>query len=84
MEGLLALSLGVGLGVLVELMEEEVVDVVGPKGQARPGADAVRHRHESGEVTLGGRRVAVERPRVRSANGRAEVRAADLPAFRGS
>ena len=28
-EGLLALSVGVGLGVLVELMEQEVDDVVG-------------------------------------------------------
>ena len=37
-EGLLALSVGVGLGVLAELMEEEVDEVVGPEGQARPGA----------------------------------------------
>lgn len=34
---------------------------------------AVRHGHEAGEVTLGGRRVAVERPRVRSADGRVEL-----------
>jgi transposase-like protein len=34
----------------------------------------VRHGHEAGEVTLAGRRVAVERPRVRSADGSAEVR----------
>ncbi len=32
-EGLLALSVGVGLGVLAELMEEEVVGVVGAKGK---------------------------------------------------
>ena len=31
-EGLLALSVGVGLGVLAELMEEEVDEVLGPKG----------------------------------------------------
>jgi len=31
-EGLLALSVGAGLGVLAELMEEEVVEVVGSKG----------------------------------------------------
>ena len=73
-EGLLALSVGVGLGVLAELLEEEVVDVVGAKGRHDPERTAVRHGHESGEVTLGGRRVAVERPRVRSADGRAEVR----------
>lgn len=73
-EGLLALSVGVGLGVLAELMEEEVVEVVGAKGKHDPDRVAVRHGHESGEVTLGGRRVAVERPRVRSADGRAELR----------
>jgi putative transposase len=73
-EGLLALSVGVGLGVLAELMEEEVVDVVGTRGKHDPERTALRHGHESGEVTLGGRRVAVERPRVRSADGRAEVR----------
>jgi putative transposase len=73
-EGLLALSVGVGLGVLAELLEEEVVEVVGAKGKHDPERIAVRHGHEGGEVTLGGRRVAVERPRVRSADGRAEVR----------
>jgi putative transposase len=73
-EGLLALSVGVGLGVLAELLEEEVVQVVGVKGKHDPERTAVRHGHESGEVTLGGRRVAVERPRVRSAEGRSEVR----------
>ena len=71
-EGLLALSVGLGLGVLAELMEEEVDEVVGPKGRHDPGRVAVRHGHQAGEVTLGGRRVAVERPRVRSADGQAE------------
>ena len=72
-EGLLALSVGVGLGVLTELMAEEVDEVVGPKGRHDPDRTAVRHGHEAGEVTLGGRRVAVERPRVRSADGESEV-----------
>jgi len=35
-EGLLALSIGVGLGVLAELLEEEVVEVVGRKGKHIP------------------------------------------------
>ena len=73
-EGLLALSVGVGLGVLAELLEDEVVDVVGPKGKHDSTRIAVRHGRESGEVTLGGRRVAVGRPRVRTADGAAEVR----------
>ncbi len=80
-EGLLALSVGVGLGVLAELMEEEVDEVVGPKGKHDPGRAALRHGHESGEVTLGGRRVQVERPRVRSADGQAEVRLASYEHF---
>jgi len=80
-EGLLALSVGVGLGVLAELLEEEVVEVVGAKGKHDPERTAVRHGHESGEVTLGGRRVAVERPRVRSADGEREIRLATYEQF---
>ena len=72
-EGLLALSVGVGLGVLGELMEEEVTEVVGPKGRHDADRTAVRHGHEHGEVTLGGRRVPVTRPRVRTADGAGEV-----------
>src|SRR5215203_4607864 len=72
-EGLLALSVGVGLGVLDELMEAEVDEVVGPKGRHICDRTAVRHGHESGEVTLGGRRVPVSRPRARSADGAREV-----------
>ena len=72
-EGLLALSVGVGLGLLAEMLEEEVDEVVGPKGKHNPERTAVRHGHEDGEVTLGGRRVAVKRPRVRSAEGESEV-----------
>ncbi len=65
-EGLLALSVGVGLGVLAELMEEEVDEVVGPKGKHDPGRAALRHGHESGEVTLGGRLAGVSTRRYRS------------------
>src|SRR4051794_27656567 len=72
-EGLLALSVGVGLGVLHEIMEAEVDEVVGPKGRHDRDRAAVRHGHERGEVTLGGRRVPVSRPRARSADGEREV-----------
>jgi transposase-like protein len=80
-EGLLALSVAVGLGVLTELMEEEVDDVVGPKGRWNAERTAVRHGHEAGEVTLGGRRVEVERPRVRTADGETEVELATYQHF---
>src|SRR3954463_10524738 len=72
-EGLLALSVGVGLGVLHELIEAEVDTVVGPKGRNIPGRTAARHGHEDGEVTLGGRRVPGSRPRARTADGEHEV-----------
>jgi putative transposase len=72
-EGLMALSVGVGLGVLAELMEQEVVEVVGPRGRHDPDRSAVRHGHEAGEATLGGRRVPIDRPRVRAVDGSGEV-----------
>src|SRR3954470_18287306 len=72
-EGLLALSVGVGLGVLHEMMEAEVDEVVGPKGRHDLDRTAVRHGHENGEVTLGGRRVPVSRPRARTADGDREI-----------
>jgi putative transposase len=55
------------------MMEEEVDEVVGPKGKWNRDRTAVRHGHEDGEVTLGGRRVEVKRPRVRTADGEHEV-----------
>jgi putative transposase len=80
-EGLLALSVGVGLGVLHELMEAEIDEVVGPKGRHIPDRAAVRHGHEDGEVTLGGRRVPVNRPRARTADGEHEVELATYAHF---
>jgi len=72
-QGLLALSVEVGLGVLGELLELEVDQLVGPKGKWNPDRAAVRHGHEDGEVTLGGRRVGVKRPRARTVDGESEL-----------
>jgi transposase-like protein len=72
-EGLLALSVGVGLGVVHELMELEVDQVVGPKGKHNGDRTAKRHGHEGGSLTLGGRRVQVRRPRIRSADDAQEL-----------
>ncbi len=80
-EGLLALSVGVGLGVMHELMAAEVDEVVGPKGRHDAGRSAHRHGTEAGSVTLGGRRVAVKRPRVRSADGVEELQLATYEHF---
>jgi len=42
-DGLLALSVGVGLGVMAELIEEEVTEVVGPTGKHDPDRTAIGH-----------------------------------------
>ena len=73
-EGLLALSVGVGLAVVHELMEAEVTEVVGPKGRHDPDRTASRHGQEAGSMTLGGRRVPVSRPRMRAVGGSRRVR----------
>ena len=65
-KGLLALSVGVGLAVVHELFEAEVTRLAGPKGKHDPERHAYRHGQESRQVTLGGRRVQVDKPRVRS------------------
>ncbi len=45
----------------------------GRRGLRDPDRVAVRHGHEAGEVTLGGRRAGVKRPRVRAADGSGEI-----------
>jgi putative transposase len=80
-EGLLALSVGVGLGVVHELLELEVDEVVGPKGKHNADRGAVRHGHEAGSMTLGGRRVGVRRPRMRTADGDHELSVAAYEYF---
>jgi putative transposase len=72
-EGLLALSVGLGLTVVHQLMEAEVDHVVGPKGKWNPDRPAKRHGHERGSMTLGGRRVEVSRPRMRTADDEHEL-----------
>jgi putative transposase len=82
-EGLLALSVGVGLRVVHELMEAEVTEIVGPKGKHDPDRTAKRHGHEDGSMTLGGRRVSVSRPRVRTADDERELPVATYEYFAG-
>ena len=77
-EGLLAMALGTGLQVMAALMNADVEASCGPKGKHDPGRSAVRHGTEAGSVTLGGRRVPVQRPRMRAADGRGEL---PVPAY---
>ncbi len=80
-DGLLAFSVGVGLEVVHLLMEEDVTVLAGAKGRHDPARSAVRHGYEDGSVTLGGRRVPVRRPRVRTADGTGELPVATYEHF---
>jgi hypothetical protein len=77
-DGLLALAVGAGLQVMATMMAEDVSAVCGPKGKHDPARTAVRHGTEAGSVTLGGRRVPIERPRVRASDGSGEL---PVPAY---
>ena len=80
-EGLLALAVGAGLQVMAALMEADVSALAGPKGKHDATRTAVRHGRERGSVTLGGRRVAITRPRVRAAGGSGELPIASYELF---
>jgi len=72
-EGLLALAVSAGLAVMDALMAESVTALAGPKGKHDAERTAVRHGSDDGSVVLGGRRVPVRRPRVRTADGDREL-----------
>jgi putative transposase len=83
-EGLLALAVGTGLQVLQVLLAADVDRLVGPKGRHNPQRAAVRHGTQPGRVTLGGRKITVDRPRVRRADGAAELPLPTWQAFAGT
>ena len=80
-EGLLALAVGTGLQVLTALMEQDVTARCGIKGRHDPTRTATRHGHGAGSVSLGGRRVAVARPRMRASDGSGELPVAAYELF---
>lgn len=72
-EGLLAAAVAVGLEVFDQLLEADVTVVAGVKGRHNPGRTAVRHGTDPAKVPMGGRMIDVRKPRVRTADGTAEV-----------
>ena len=83
-EGLLALAVGTGLQVMAAMFEGDVARLCGPDGKHNPGRAGYRHGTEAGSVTLGGRRLAVTRPRVRAADGSGEVHLSSYDLFSGT
>jgi putative transposase len=70
-----------GMRVVEAMLEEDRVRVCGPKHARAPGREIVRGGNVGGEVVLGGRRVAVRRPRARRVDG-GEVKLPTYEAFR--
>ncbi len=67
---LLNLSVRTGLKVLGAMLEEDRVRLCGPKGYPDPNRTATRYGTDDGQVVLGGRRVPIRKPRVRSVAGK--------------
>lgn len=72
-EGLLALSVTAGLQVMAVMLEEERTRVCGPVHAKLAGRGATRGGSTPSSVVLGGRKVAVRRPRARYVDGGGEV-----------
>lgn len=58
-----------GMSVLGSMLEEERAKLCGPRYAHQPSRAATRAGHTDGELSFGGRRVRVRRPRVRSVDG---------------
>ena len=59
-----------GLRIIGTILENEVTRRVGPPHRPDPTSGAVRWGRQPGYVMFGGQKVAVERPRVRTREGR--------------
>lgn len=66
---LLELALRSGLKVFTTMLEEDRTAICGPRYAHEPERQASRAGTTPSEVVLGGRKVAIQRPRVRSAAG---------------
>ena len=68
-EGLLQLSMELGLEVVRQMLGTDASALAVPKGKHQEGRQAYRHGVEKSRVVLGGEKVPIERPRVRSVEG---------------
>ena len=67
-----------GMRVFAEMLEEDRTALCGPRHQPSADRKAYRHGHDEGSLVFGGRKIGVEKPRVRSVAGE-EV---ELPTWR--
>lgn len=72
-EDLLGLATRSGLEILARMLEQDRERIVGPNRRWSDTRDAYRYGYDAGTVVMGGRKVRVRKPRVRSAAGDGEV-----------
>ena len=68
-----------GDGRLMALLEEDREALCGPRHEQSEGRENHRYGYDTGPLVLGGRKVAVRKPRVRSIGGDEEI---ELPTWR--
>jgi putative transposase len=61
--------LAAGMKALLDELEADRSMLCGPKGQFQDDRRAYRHGHDAGQLVMGGRKVRVLKPRVRSIDG---------------
>ena len=64
--GLQAMIIEVGLEAMLQLFEQDVEDLAGPKGKHNKDRTAYRHGTEQTKVVLGDKKINVLKPRVRA------------------
>ena len=67
-----------GLKAFTDMLEDDRTELCGPKNRPQAERAAYRHGYDEGRVVLGGRKVVLEKPRVRSVEG-AEL---ELPSWK--
>ena len=79
-DGLLSLSVELGMQVVRQLLEADATALAGEKGRHDSGRTAYRHGSEQTKVVMGGEKRDIRRPRVRSKDG-VEMSLPTLAAF---
>ena len=78
-QALREVMLSAGTDVLMALLEEDREALCGPRHEQSEGRENHRYGYDTGPLVLGGRKVAVRKPRVRSIGGDEEI---ELPTWR--
>ena len=69
-EGLTAVGLKAAMVIAQQMLAAEVDAIAGAKGKHQVERRATRHGHQGGYVVLAGRKVKLQRPRVRTQDGK--------------